>query len=339
MKTRERILIYLKEKNEAGGVEIAEFLGISRQAVNKHLKKFVEQGIVKKEGRTKGTIFRIASKKNKIEKVFKKSYDLKNLEEHVIFGEIELLLNLRKNLNHNVFEIVNYAFTEILNNALEHSLSEKCKIEVILSEYAIEFTIRDFGIGIFYSIYSKFNLPDEESAMAELLKGKITTMAEKHSGEGVFFTSKSGDVVKFRSHKLNLIFDNVKKDIFVEERRLLKGTEVIFNVSRNSRRKLDEIFKQFAPEDFDYRFERTKVMVKIFQKECVSRSEARRLLSGLNKFNELTLDFKDVKTMGQGFADEIFRVFRIKYPNIIIKTENVSSALQQMINHIVDKKI
>ena len=62
----------------------------------------------------------------------------------------------------------------------------------------------------------------------------------------------------------------------------------------------------------------------------ISRSEARRLLLGLEKFKEIILDFKDVKKIGQGFADEIFRVFHNRHPNIVINTVNVSPTIKQM---------
>ena len=72
---------------------------------------------------------------------------------------------------------------------------------------------------LFQSIFKKFDLPDENAAVGELIKGKTTTMAEKHSGEGIFFTSKAADQLSLRSHKINLIFDNSKKDVFVEQKR------------------------------------------------------------------------------------------------------------------------
>ena len=40
----------------------------------------------------------------------------------------------------------------------------------------------------------------------------------------------------------------------------------------------------------------------------MSRSKARRLVSGLEPFREVVLDFRGVELVGQGFADEVFRV-------------------------------
>ncbi|MEA3224244.1 MAG: DUF4325 domain-containing protein [Thermodesulfobacteriota bacterium] len=341
MNPKEKILKYLEGKESVTGKALSEFLGISRQAVNKHLKELIKNGRVVKEGATKGVVYKSSAAKRGVRPVrrLRKTYHLSGLEEHEVFRELASLLNFKSLLSKSALDIVRYAFTEILNNAVEHSKSSTCYIDVSLDQYRFHFRIRDFGIGIFHSIFTKFSLPDENAAVGDLIKGKTTTMREKHTGEGVFFTSKSADIVSFRSHKINLIFDNLKRDVFVEERKSIKGTGVDFSISRRSRKRLDKVFAQFAPEEFEYKFEKTFVLVKLFQKDYVSRSEAKRLLSGLDKFREIILDFKGVKSIGQGFADELFRVFMNAHPDITIKAENLSPSLKPVIDHVVDNKI
>ncbi len=339
MNTTGKILNYSKHKHFFTGRELSEFLGISRQAVNKHLKELIQSGKIVKQGTTRGAVYQPATAAGvrQLSRKLRKTFSLSGLEEDKVFHEFDRFLNLRHELSKNSFDISYYAFTEILNNAIDHAESDKCSIEVVLDRYRFNFVIRDFGIGIFYSIFSKLQLSDEHSAVGELIKGKTTTMKEKHTGEGIFFTSKAADDIIFRSHKINMIFDNQKKDIFVEEKKYIKGTEVSFSISRRTKRLLDKIFAQYAPEEFDYRFERTRAFVKLFHKNYVSRSEAKRLLYGLDKFREVMLDFKGVTSIGQGFADEIFRVFANEHPDIKIKTANVSSALEPVISHVVDK--
>lgn len=341
MGIEEKILAFIKKHKAVSGSAVARYLEISRQAANKHLKKMIGMGKVVRDGVTRGATYRIATKGKSRETLilWRKKYSLKNLEEHVVFSELRDRLNLGARLRDNVLDIVNYAFTEILNNAIEHSKSETCVVEVRIKPYDFEFVVRDFGIGIFDSIRSKFNLRDEYVAAGELIKGKTTTMAERHSGEGIFFTSKCGDMVTFRSHRINLIFDNNRRDIFIEDKRLFRGTEVSFAIKRNSRRLMSEIFKEYAPEEYEYRFEKTRVNVKLFGKGHVSRSSARRLLVGLEKFSVIVLDFKDVRSMGQSFADEVFRVFPAGHPKIRIEAVNCSQSLLSMINHVVDKKM
>lgn len=327
---------FIREKEPVSGNAIAGHLGITRQAVNKHIQEFLRAGSIGMSGRTRGALYYIP--KNGASDVWSKSmrriYSLDGLAEDRVFSEISLLLDLKKALTANSFEIIRYAFTELLNNAIEHSGSNRCTITMDINHRDVAFTIRDFGIGVFASIAGKFKLTDETQAVGELIKGKRTTMPDTHSGEGIFFTAKCGDKVAFRSHKINLLFDNPSQDVFVEEKRILSGTEAGFTIRRNSRRKLSAVFREYAPEDYDYRFEKTRVYVRLFQSGYVSRSEARRLLSGLEAFREIILDFKGVKSLGQSFTDEIFRVFAGSHPELVIIPKNLSSTLKPMIDHV-----
>jgi DNA-binding MarR family transcriptional regulator len=341
METKDKILDYVKKKASVTGRELSELLGISRQAVNKHLRELILKGLVLKRGTTKDAIYSVAvpGARSAIDRSFRKKYLLKDLEEDRIFEETATVLNLKELLNGSAFEIANYAFTEILNNAIDHSKSEECAVEIDSDQYTYRYKIRDYGIGLFYSIFDKFKLQDENTAIGELLKGKTTTMRERHTGEGIFFTSKAADRLSLRSHKINLVMDNLKNDVFVEEKRFIEGTEVRFSVNRRSKRNLSKIFDGFAPEEFDYRFERTRVLVKLFKEDYISRSEAKRMLSGLDRFKEIILDFDGVKSIGQGFADQVFRIFRKTNPDITVRTENVPPILRQMIDHVVDNNI
>ncbi len=341
MNTKSKILKYINGKKVVTGKELSEFLGISRQAINKYLKELIQNNKIVKEGITRGAVYRSSHAKRRAGAVkrFEKTYILSALEEDKVFYDLSSVLNFKQELSKSAFNIVNYAFTEMLNNAIDHSLSAKCFIKISIDPYRFSFRIRDFGIGVFHSIFTKFALPDESSAIGELLKGKTTTMEKRHTGEGIFFTSKSSDVLFLRSHKIKLIFDNIKKDVFVEQKRFIKGTEVAFSISKRSKRKLNKIFSFFAPEEFDYRFEKTRALVKLFHQDYVSRSEAKRLLFGLDRFKEIIFDFKGVNSIGQGFADEIFRIFKKEHPDKVIKTDNLSPALEQMINHVVNNNI
>jgi biotin operon repressor/anti-sigma regulatory factor (Ser/Thr protein kinase) len=338
MSTTEKIIKYIRRSKQCSGSEIARHFNISRQAVNKHLKELVLSGKISKQGTTKGALYRLGPPKKTLHK-WKKTLGLKDLHEDTVFSEIAVTLNLRASLPANVFETLNYAFTEMLNNAIDHSRSEKCQIEFKVDDYNCYFEIRDYGIGVFHSIVQKFDLVDESEAVQELLKGKTTTMPQRHSGEGIFFTSRAGDAAWLRSHRIELSFDNLGKDVFVAEKRSQRGTLVGFRISKNAKRKLDDLFHSFAPDEFDYQFMRTNVLVHLFKKELFSRSEAKRLLHGLDKFKEIILDFKGVKTIGQAFADELFRVYKNNHPEIKISYRNTTPLIEAMILHVVDNII
>ena len=266
--------------------------------------------------------------------VLARSLVTRGCNEDRIWDEVEVRLQLTRALRPNVLAIMRYAFTEMLNNAIEHSQADRCAIRVALSQSFVSFEIRDHGIGVFHSIASKFNLPDEEAALIELLKGKTTTMPEAHTGEGIFFTSRIGDDFSLKSHRIQIEWKRAKQDMFVSQPRLSAGTLVQFSIQRSARQTIEDVFSEFAPEQYDYQFQKTKILVKLLQPDYVSRSEARRLLANLEKFREIVLDFRDVRSVGQGFADEVFRVFAHRNPDIVLHSENASPAVMAMIRHV-----
>jgi anti-sigma regulatory factor (Ser/Thr protein kinase) len=223
-----------------------------------------------------------------------------------------------------VSSIIDYAFTEMLNNAIEHSMSNKIDIIVMKTAADIRFSVADRGIGIFNHIRKEKQLASTMEAIQELLKGKETTMPAAHSGEGIFFTSKIADSLVIKSFEKKVVFDNLGQDIYIKDIESLKGTKVDFALHVESKKTLPDLFNQYTDESF--RFNQTNVQVKLYHQDVdyVSRSQARRILARLENFETVEIDFKDVDTVGQAFADEVFRVWQRAHPNIqiIIKSAN-----------------
>ena len=330
---RDAILAYLERQASATSSELASYLGITRQAVHLHLRPLIDAGAIVKTGSTRNARYFLPSAAPKPE-VFKARLALRGLDEAEVHERAAALLNLRRNLRPNVEQIVHYAFTEMLNNAIDHSRADRCRVEVRLEAGRLRFEVREAGIGVFHSIADRFQLHDETAGMIELIKGKATTMPEAHSGEGIFFTSRVADRMQLRSHRIQLEWDRARDDIFVSAPRYRKGTTVIFEIRRDSRTRLDRVFGEFAPLAYDYRFVKTRVMVKLLQTEYVSRSEAKRLMHNLEKFSEVELDLRGVDQVGQGFADEVFRVFAWKHPGTGIRVLNAAESVAAMIRHV-----
>jgi hypothetical protein len=222
----------------------------------------------------------------------------------------------------------------MLNNAIDHSGATRCRVEFRLDATRLAFEVKDGGIGVFRSIAEKHGLPDEQAAMIDLIKGKSTTMPEAHSGEGIFFTCRASDRMVLRSHATQIEWNRALTDVFVSTPRFTKGTLVQFEVRRDSRLKLEDVFNEFAPEKYDFQFQKTRVLVKLLQRDYVSRSEAKRLLLNLEeRFAEIELDMQGVKYVGQGFADEIFRVFASRHPEIRVHVSNANANVAAMVRH------
>jgi DNA-binding transcriptional ArsR family regulator len=330
---KRRILAYLARRRSAGGGELRSHLGVSRQALSVHMRSLVTAGKVVRAGTARSARYMLRGRAPPAA-VVARALRIRGLAEDRVWDEAAASLNLRRALRPNVEAIVHYAFTEMLNNAIDHSEADRCAVRIRLDPGTFVFEVRDPGIGVFHSIASKLRLEDEQRAMLELLKGRTTTMREAHTGEGIFFTSRVADRFVLRSHRIQLEWSRAKDDVFVSSPRFLKGTSVSFSVQRSSRLKLEEVFGEFAPKEYDFRFQKTRVLVKLLQRDYVSRSEAKRLLANLEKFSEIMLDFRDVKSVGQGFADEIFRIFAQRHPAISISTTNANPVIDAMIRHV-----
>jgi biotin operon repressor/anti-sigma regulatory factor (Ser/Thr protein kinase) len=338
---RAKILQALKKSGPLSGARIAAVLGMSRQAAHRHLLRLLEEGAIRRSGRTRGLLYALPRGQDLAatgkEKLYRRTFPLDGLREDVVFTDVELRLDLKRALSVLAYRIFAYAFTEMLNNAVEHSGSPTCRVDVTLAEREVRAVVRDQGVGVFASIARYHRLDDEDRAIGELLKGKATSLPERHAGEGIFFTSKACDTFALRSHGLELVVDNRRKDVFVNVRAPLRGTEVTLSISRAARRKLEEVFNAFAPADFDFKFERSQILVRFYAGQYVARSEARRLLARLDGFREVVLDFSGVKSLGQGFADEVFRVFAAAHPEITLKTVNVAPGIDAVIRHVVEQ--
>jgi anti-sigma regulatory factor (Ser/Thr protein kinase)/biotin operon repressor len=332
---KQEVLVFLEQMGTSSSRQLCEKLGISRQALNLHIRELINTGKIFKTGTTRSAQYHLTGSGPKAEK-FNKKLQLASLDESKVYDDLAMTLNLKSVLSSDQETIMHYAFTEMLNNAIDHSKTDKCEIAVSLDAAKIEFKIRENGIGVFHSIASMFSLEDEHAGMIELIKGKTTTMPAAHSGEGIFFTSNAADKFTLRSHNIQLEWDKFKGDVFVSQPRYTKGTMVHFILNRSSRTKLDSVFSKFAPKEFDFEFSKTKVMIKLLKSEYISRSEAKRLVFNLDKFREVELDFKSVSQLGQGFADEVFRIFAKKNPMTTLKTSNTNSSIRAMINHAIN---
>ena len=63
----------------------------------------------------------------------------------------------------------------------------------------------------------------------------------------------------------------------------------------------------------------------------MSRSQAKRLVARFEHFQKVILDFQDVTSIGQGFADQIFRVYQNEHPNVQLFVINATEDIKDMI--------
>lgn len=318
------------EKHPADIVRVsAEKFGYSRQAIHKHLKHLIDEGAINQAGQTRSKTYNLAPLIK-----WTNGYQLLAgiTEDQVWRQDIAPKLS---GLPENAQQIWQYGFTEIFNNAIDHSGGTNIVVEFQKTAVATEICVHDDGVGIFKKIQAALGLLDERHSVLELAKGKLTTDPANHSGEGIFFSSRmfdefdifSGSV--FFSHE----FD-AKEDWILQPSDSIRGTRVRMVLHNHTARTTKKVFDKFATGD-DYGFTKTVVPVKLMRygdDNLVSRSQAKRLLSRIDRFKVVILDFDGVTSIGQAFADEVFRVFKLKHPDIDLIALRTNSAVKRMIS-------
>lgn len=339
------ILRIISKKKQVRVADIVKETGFSRAYVNRFFKKLKDEEKIALVGKANLACY-IVMGKSEIEKAKQRVFNIqrtlknKKLSEDVVLDEIKKNTGIFLHLPKNISDILDYSFTKMLNNAIEHSKSKIIKISIKRDDFnvALQFKVIDQGIGIFNNIMQKKRLKNELEAIQDLLKGKQTTAPKKHTGEGIFFTSKIADMLTIQSSRKKLIFNNLLDDIFIKNTdKKIIGTKVTFSIFLKSRTSLNNVFKEYSGNMFE--FSKTKVNVRLYKMDnsFISRSQARRILVGLDKFKTVILDFKNVDTVGQAFTDEIFRVWQNHYPRIKIMYKNANENIIFMIKRSLTK--
>ena len=298
---------------------VGRSLGVSRQMAHRILSRLVHDDVLVRSGAGRSVSYRDSGGLP-----FVRRYPRAVIAEDRVWNEVSSACRPVAALSKPARSILQYAFTEMLNNAIEHSGGSEIEIRFESTPDGFAFVIADDGVGVFANLRKMLRLESDLVALQELSKGKLTTLPAGHTGEGIFFTSKAARIFEMSSHGLHWTVDNVVGDTAVGSASARRGTVVRVEVAHKPRRTLAKLFAEYAE---DFAFTKTRIVVKLFTlgTRFISRSEARRVLANLEKFRGVVLDFSGVEEIGQGFADEVFRVWKAFHPAIKLEAVSMSA--------------
>src|SRR6266480_2283662 len=126
--------------------DVAKVAGVTRQAAHYQLARLVANNEVRGVGAGRSSRYLLNSS-------FSRTYTLPQLEEDVVWKEFEAALDASGATSPgNVRSILAYAFTEMLNNAIDHSRGSKARVLGWCSPGEVTFEIQDDGVGVFRTI-------------------------------------------------------------------------------------------------------------------------------------------------------------------------------------------
>lgn len=318
-----------------------EQTGLSRVAVSRRLKKLADAGYLLRHGSGTRQTYSIGSSRFWLgvlqrEDILNQGGEMAVWERHVA--------PLITDQNPNVRSLANTAFTEMLNNALDHSQAQQVALGVHMHADRLQMVVADDGVGIFGKITESAHLFDPRLAMLELAKGKFTTAPEGHSGMGIFVSSRMMDGFSIEScglrfdphetHQALPAFDWI--DVAACLKPLQARTVLRMDIALDSTRTPNDVYlKYFEPNEVGSEaFHTTEIPVRLAQlsSELVSRSQAKWVMERATQFKTVILDFEGVAHVGQAFVDEIFRVFAVAHSHIQLKTVGMTSEVAQLVS-------
>lgn len=309
---------------------VAERTGVTRRTAAKALQRLVDMQWLVREGTRARPRWRPGLLRQVVQR-----YALAGLEEDIPWARD--FAPFFSDLPHGVQRMAQHAFCELLNNAIDHSEGTQVTVSLRQTPSHLQLLVSDDGRGVFDKIHEAFALADPALAMLELSKGKLTTQPQRHTGRGLFFTSRLADV--FDLHANEQAFQRRDWDGGWLPGRALKrqGTSVYAAFALDTTRTLDAVLRAHSHDGASLDFDRTVVPLRLITSTLAgleSRAQARRVAARLGAFARAELDFTGVPHIGHGFADELFRVCAVQQAGVELVGVNMSPEVARMVQSI-----
>lgn len=306
---------------------VEERTGASHRAVLTALQRLVEAGWLWRSGTHRRPVFAPGSLRQ-----VARSYTLHGLQEDLPWQrDFAPHFALPK----AVERMVQHGFTELVNNAADHSGGSSVTVSLRQTPTHVQLLVSDDGIGVFDKICSAFNLADPQHAMLELSKGRLTSAPAAHTGRGLFFSSQLADV--FDIHANNTAFQRRawESSGWKKGKALPRqGSSIYLAIALNTTRTLDGVMAAWSIGGDGIEFDQTVVQLRLLTGEgqaLDSRAAARRVGLRLTAFKRAEISFEGVSDVGHGFTDELFRVFARAHPQVELVATHTTPRIEALV--------
>ena len=235
-KTRaERLRDLVDRRGEVANRDVVKALRISSATAHRLLHALVTGEVLERHGKGPAARYRL--------RPVRRRFRLDGLEEDRAWSEVAERVARTRPLAPEEAQSLRYAATEIINNAVEHSRGTWVDVGVeFQAAGSTVATVRDNGVGVFRRVCEDFGFASPHDAIVQLEKGKLTSDPSRHSGEGLFFSSKAVARFRLESQGVSWIVDSLAADSAVGKGAALRGTQVVLEVVRGRTPRLSPLF-------------------------------------------------------------------------------------------------
>jgi anti-sigma regulatory factor (Ser/Thr protein kinase) len=238
-----------------------------------------------------------------------------------------------------IAQMAQHAFTELLNNAIEHSGGRTVTVSMRQTPQNLQLLVSDDGRGIFDAIGETFQITDPAQAMLELAKGKLSTRPDGHNGRGLFFTARLADIIDLHANAQAFQQRDWQREQWHRTRPACRQGSTVYVAFRlDTERRLDDVLRRYSLDGQGYGFDRTVVPLQLAtsaQCALASRAQAQRVALRLQRFRRVELDFDGLADVGHGFADELLRVFAHQHPEVDLVPVNMAPRVAAMVDSVL----
>lgn len=309
---------------------LMQHLGISRRRAGVLVAQLVESQWLRNDGTARKPLHRPGTLRQRVQ-----SYALAGLEEDLPWRRdfapfFDLPTEVRRMAQH--------AFTELLNNAVDHSGGSTVTVSMRQTPLHLQMLVSDNGCGLFERIAQSFDIADPQMAMFELSKGKLTSLPDRHCGHGLFFASRLADVFDIHANRAAFQHRAWSPNAWRGTKPAPHpGTSIYLAIALDTTRTLESVLKAQSRDASSHGFDRTQVPLRLLAGAdlLVSRADARRVAARLEAFEQAEIDFSGIEAVGHGFADELFRVFRGRHPGVALQPLGMAPAVSSMVRSVM----
>ena len=308
---------------------IVERTGLSRASAHKAIKRLVDAQWLASDGSPRRPHHRPGALRQVVQR-----YTLAGLQEDLPWTR-DFAPNFT--LPAHIARMAQHAVTELLNNALDHSEGASVAVSMRQTPSHLQLLVSDDGRGLFDKISEAFDIADPALAVLELSKGKLTSQPDRHTGRGLYFSSKLADVFDLQANATAYQQRGWDHASSLRDRPGRRGTSVFIGIALDTQRTLDRVLRAHSLDGEGYGFERTVVPMRLLATQSAgleSRAQARRAALRLEQFRRAEMDFDGIADIGHGFADELFRVFRREYPGVELVPVNMAPRVAALVGTV-----
>lgn len=319
-----------REQGENLPAALMARLGVSRRSALARLARLVSAQWLIREGSARRPVYRPGPLRQVVQR-----YTLSGLHEDLPWQrDFAPCLELPA----NVARLAQHAFSELLNNAADHSGGSQVTVSVRQTAMHLQLLVSDDGCGLFERIQQSFEIADPVLAMLELSKGKLTSAPDRHSGHGLFFTARLADMFDLHANHTAFQFrGGPQRSWHTGKPMARQGTSIYLAIALDSTRCLDDVLRAQSADGEGYAFDSTLVPLRLLTGRNTgveSRAQAKRVASRLQHFRRAEVDFTGIADIGHGFADELFRVFSRVHPALELVPLGMAPRVAAMIQSV-----